>query len=157
MKIKVKNTANNAIVVNLPTYHFRARWDNKGSIVQVEEDILEAMMYDTGCRYYLENGILYIDDMEIKKKLGLEPDDATTPQNIVLLTEEQIVRFMTVMPLNEFKNKIKRLSQAQCRTLVDYVINSEVALDFDKTEVIKERTGIDVIERRKHKRENTDD
>jgi hypothetical protein len=153
-KIKVVNTAKNAVMVKLPAYHFVGRWDRKGSTILVDHDILEGMLNDYGARYYLDSGILYIDDMDVKKDLGLEPDDATAPKNIIVLTDEQMTRYLTVLPLGEFKQKVQALSREQKKNLVDFAIESSVSLDYDKMEYLKELTSIDIIRQRQMKKDD---
>ena len=40
----------------------------------------------------LKAGVLFIDDLEFKKELGLEPEDAVEPVNVILLEDKFIER-----------------------------------------------------------------
>ena len=82
--------------------------------------------------------------MEVKKALGLEPEDAEEPVNIITLNDQQRKRYLTVMPLPEFKEKLKELSADQIRELGQYAIDNEIA-NFDKSEVIQKAIGMDII------------
>lgn len=145
-KITVTSTVNEIVVVSLPDIRFRGNWPQKGSKVKVDEDILQTMMYDEGCRYMLEQGILYIDDMEVKKRIGLEPDDAVEPVNIILLSDDEKRRYLTVLPFVEFKNKVKKLSREQLIDLCDFSVQNRL-IDIDKVEFLKNLTNIDILKK----------
>ena len=85
-----------------------------------------------------------IENLEIKKKLGLEPEDAKEPVNIIILDDAQRKRYLRVMPLHEFKEKIKELPMEQIKELAQFAIANEL-VDFDKCEILKKITGTDVI------------
>ena len=82
--------------------------------------------------------------MDVKKRLGLEPEDAEEPVNIITLNDTQRKRYLTVMPLHEFKENIKKLPMDQIRELAQYAIENEI-MNFDKAEVIKKMVGTDII------------
>ena len=92
----------------------------------------------------IESGMLYIDDLQVKKDLGLEPEDATEPVNLIPLEEPQMKRAMTVMPINEFKAFIKKLTYEQMLALSDYAIYNELG-DFQKAQIIKEACEKDIL------------
>lgn len=115
-----------------------------GSSFSIEKDVLEQMMFDPGISYMLENGILYIEDMEVKKELGIEPPDATEPVNVIVLSEADKRRYLTSMPLFDFKEKIKSLKYEQLQQLADFAIENKLG-DFEKSEIIKELCGRDII------------
>ena len=91
-----------------------------------------------------KEGMLSIDDMEVKKALGLEPEDAEIPTNIIILSDEQRKRYLTVLPMPEFRAEVSKLSYEQLNSLVDYAIENELA-NLDKCEFLKEKTQIDII------------
>ena len=82
--VKVINTLNHAVGVYIPELNFKRTWAKRGAIIKIDTDKLEEMMYDPGFNYMLEQGVLYVEDMEVKKELGLEPETATEPENIIV-------------------------------------------------------------------------
>ena len=115
--VKITSKHSGPILVKIPDLNFRREWMDRGSSVMVDSEKLEEMMYDQGFRYMIESGMLYIEDLQVKKDLGLEPEDATKPVNLVPLEESQMRRAMTVLPLNEFKVFIKTLTYEQMLSL----------------------------------------
>ena len=110
----------------------------------IDLEILEQAIYDPGVEYMFRQGILAIDDMEVKKFLGLEPEDATEPENIIILTDAQRKRYLTVAPISELKEIMKSISYEQRLEMANYAIENNLD-SVDRAEVIKSFTDIDVI------------
>lgn len=143
-KVKVVNLISSRVNINLPDIRLKRVWEKKGATRTIPFDELEEAIYNPGVEALFREGILGIEDMEVKRKLGLEPEDAEEPVNIIVLDDAQRKRYMTVMPLYEFKEKIQELSREQIAELARYAIEHEIA-DFDKSEVIKQIVDIDII------------
>ena len=67
----------------------------------IDKDALSEAMYEPGVASMFRKGILYIEDMDTKKELGLEPDGATEPENIIVLTGAQMTRYLKVAPARD--------------------------------------------------------
>ena len=143
-KVKVISMVEGRIGVNSAELRFAHQWLQKGSTVSIDRQTLEELMYDNGFRYMIESGMLYIEDMEVKKDLGLEPEDAEKPQNIIVLNDKQMRHYMVTMPLAEFKEKVAELKYEQILILADYAIKNRLG-DFDKTNHIKKICGKDIL------------
>ena len=143
-KVKVINLISSRVNIDVPDVRLKRVWEQKGAIKAIPFDQLEEALYDPGVEALFREGILGIKDLETKKKLGLEPEDATEPVNIITLDDTQRKRYLTAMPLHEFKTNIKELPLEQIRELAQYAIDNEL-VDFDKSEIIKKITGTDII------------
>lgn len=143
-KVKVTNLVNGRVGIRLPDLKLNVRWDRKGQSRMIDFETLQEAMFDYGTEYMFKQGMLGIDDMEVKIALGLEPEGATKPQNIKTLNDASIKRMMTVMPSFEFKEEIKTYPKEQVLNLVDYAIEHEYS-DINKCDILKEMTGIDII------------
>ena len=73
-----------------------------------------------------------------------EPEDAPAPVNIIILDDQQRKRYLTVMPLGEFKTKVQELPIEQVRELAQFAIDNEI-VDFDKCEILKKMVNMDVV------------
>ena len=143
-KVKVKNLISQRVVLSLPELRLRRVWEKKGAVMLIPYEQLEEAMYSPGVENMFREGILGIDDMETKIALGLEEEGATEPTNIIILSDQELKRYLTVMPAFEFKEKVKDLPRQQIMELVNYAIANEIA-NFEKSEILKQYTGIDVI------------
>lgn len=144
-KVKVISTAIGEVSVNQPSIPFQAIWPSKGSARPIEQDVIEQLMYTPGFEYMIRTGILYIEDMNAKKELGIEPEDATEPVNVIVLSDADKRKYLTVYSLDKFKENIKKLSYEQVCDLADYAIENKIA-DFDKCEIIEKICHKDIIQ-----------
>lgn len=142
-KVKVVSLVSQRVVLTVPDLRLRRVWERKGAVAVIPFEQLEEAMYSPGVENLFKNGILGIDDMETKIALGLEPEGAKAPVNIITLNDEQ-KRYLTVMPLHEFKEEIKKLPIEQINELAAYAIEHEI-LDFDKSEIIKKYVDVDIM------------
>lgn len=143
-KVKIESLTNGKIVIQSDEFRLRRVWERRGAVKTIDFDVLEELIYDPGVEYMFKQGILGIDDLEVKKALGLEPEDAEEPVNIITFDEKKMDRLMKVMPLSEFKAEINKAPIEQVRLLVEYAIEKEYT-DFEKCEYLKELTQTDII------------
>ena len=152
-KIRVISKHQGPVSVNISDLRFKREWPNKGASVLIEKETLEEMMYDSGFKYMIDTGMLYIEDLEVKKELGLEPEDATEPVNIIVLNDNDMKRMMTAMPQFEFDAKLKTLNYEQMLALADFAIRNELG-DFGKCDAIRKACGKDILTAIKLNRED---
>lgn len=154
--VMVKNTTNGRVGIDLPDLSFRRTWERKGAQKPVDISILEQAIYDPGVEYLFKEGILYIEDMDVKIALGLEAETAKAPENIIVLNDQQKTRYLTVAPVHEFKQLIGKLSYEQIHELAQFAIEKEYT-NFDKCEILQKTVGIDVIKAIQLNRQNAED
>lgn len=154
--VTVISTVNGVVGIYLPDLRFKKEWTRKGQKQKIDKELLQDIMYDPGSEYMFRTGMLYIEDMDIKKEIGLEPEEATEPVNIIVLDEKQLNRYLTVMPLHEFKENVKKLSIEQAKNLVDYAVQKE-AITFDKAEFLEKVTGLNAMSMIQLNRKNKED
>ena len=143
-KVKVVNLVSSRVSINVPEIRLSRSWEKKGAVKTIPFDQLEEAMYDPGVESMFKNGVLGIEDMKIKKKLGLEPEDVEEPVNIIILNDQQRRRYLTVMPTAEFKMKVQELPIEQVKELAQFAIQNEL-IDFEKDEILKKMVNIDVV------------
>ena len=143
-KVKVVSLVSQRVVLTVPDLRLRRVWEKKGAVATIPFEQLEEAMYSPGVENLFINGILGIDDMETKIALGLEPEDAKEPVNIITLTDDERKRYLTTMPVFEFREKIKSLPHSQIMELANYAITNEIA-NYDKAEIIKQYIDVDIL------------
>lgn len=143
-KVKVTSTTVGEVSVFDPSIPFRASWPNKGSTRSIEEEMLEQLRYFPGFEYMIEHGMLYIEDMDAKKRLGIEPEDATEPVNVIVLSDQEKNKYLKMYSADKFKEEIKKLSHEQLIDLADYAIENKIA-DFDKSEILEKACGKNIV------------
>jgi len=143
-KVKVASLVSQRVVLTVPDLRLRRVWERKGAVATIPFEQLEEAMYNPGVENLFRNGILGIDDMEVKIALGLEPEDAKEPVNIITLNDDQRKRYLTVMPFHEFKESLRKLPIEQINELAAYAIEHEI-LDLNKSEEIKRYVDVDIM------------
>jgi hypothetical protein len=144
-KVKVVNLVSGKVSLNIPDIRLNRTWEKKGAVKTIPYDQLEEALYDPGVEFLFREGILGMEDMETKIALGLEPEGAKEPVNIITLSDQQRKRYLTVMPIAEFRQEIKKLPIEQVKELGNFAIANEITSDFDKADIIKDMTGIDIV------------
>ena len=130
-KVKVVNLISSRVNISVPESNARFVWERKSAVRTIPLEKLEELMYNPGVEALFSQGVLGIEDTE-------------EPVNIITLNDQQRKRYLTVMPLAEFKENIKKLSTDQIRELAQYAIDNEI-MDYDKSEVINKLCGTDII------------
>lgn len=144
-KVIVKSTVNGRVGITLPDYRFKQEWNRKGAKASIDKQILNDIMFEPGVDYMFKTGILYIEDMETKKELGLEPQNAKEPENIIVLDENQMKRQLSLVPFHEFKATIEKLSKEQRMNLVQFAVQQEILPSMEKTDLLQKATGVDIV------------
>ena len=150
----VTNTTNHSVLIELPESKFRRTWQ-KDSSIKVDLEILREAIYDTGFKAFIDEGVLFIEEKEIRVELGLEEEDAEKPF-ITILKPAQMTRLIKAATIDEFKTTLSEITKEQALSLVDLAI-SEKSISMDKLMALKEKTGIDVVKAIELERQNEED
>jgi len=144
-KVMVVSTVNAQVGITVADLKLRKEWKGKGAKVPIDKETLTNALYDPSVKYMFDHGILYVEDLQQKKDLELEPEDATEPVNIIVLNDAQKKRYLTVAPLQEFKTMVQKLSKEQRIDLAQYAIQNQM-IDIERAKIIKAACGIDILQ-----------
>ena len=147
----VTNTTNHSVLIQLPDIKFRRTWQKESSI-KVDIEVLREAIYDTGFKAFIDDGVLFIEEKEIRVELGLEEEDAKKPF-ITILKSAQMTRLIKAATVGEFKSTLSEITKEQALSLVDMAIR-EKSISMDKLMALKEKTGIDVVKAIELERQN---
>ena len=143
-KIKVISAARGRCVINNRDLGIRRVWQARGDVVLFTKEQIEGLMYDPAFSNMVNEGYLYIDDMEVKKDIGVEPEEATAP-TIILMDDKQLKRFWKDMPLAQFKIEIKNLTKQQITLLTDYAIQHGEEGSIEKANFLSKVSGRNIL------------
>ena len=101
-------------------------------------------MFDRGFRNMIEQKVLYIEDLDFLKEVGLEDEDATEITKMTVLTDEQKSELLTVLNLNDFKAAVDKLTAEEVNSLVDYAVSNKI-MNMGKSNYLKQKCGRDII------------
>lgn len=143
-KVIVTSMVNGRIGLVLPHMHINKVWPKKGTKLPVDKDILREAIYEPGVEYMFKQGLLYIEDMNFKIELGLEQEGTEVPTEIIPVDEKYLNRVLKLMPIVEMKKAVEAMNDNQIRELVDYASEMD-GIQFDRMDVLKKMTGIDIV------------
>ena len=143
-RVIVTSMVNGIVGITMPNSRIKKIWPKKGTKLPVEKDLLREAIYDPGVEYMFKKGILYIEDMNFKIELGLEPEGAKAPIEIIPVDEKYLNRVLKLMPLSEMKAAINKMSDNQKKELLDYAVKQN-DIQLDRLGVLKDLTGIDIL------------
>lgn len=144
--VQIVSTVDKTVVVNRPEYGIRRQWVAKGQAQLLPFDIVQNLYFTVGFQNLINEGILYIPNMEDKKDLGIEDRDAEVPTRVIVLTDPQMSKlFSREVTREQFINELARLPMSQAHALIDYAVKNEI-IDAQKIQYLKEVTGRDVVQ-----------
>ena len=143
-KVKIISAFDGRCGIDNADLHISRRWPARGSVVTLDKETVEELMFDDAFKNMVEDGTLYIEDFELKKELGIEPEDATAP-TIIYLSDKELERFWKIMPLAQFKVEVKKLKKAQVDSLVDYAIQHGDEGSIPKANYLTEISGRNIL------------
>lgn len=142
-KIKVISQVDGTVGVFLQNLGFSREWTVKGQVVTFPAEIMEEAMYDPGFKNMVESGVLYIQDPQTAKDLGLEDEDAKIPTRYKRYTETELKRLIVSAPIEEFLETLEVLPEEQGRELCDWAITLRLR-DDKKIEALENRFHVNI-------------
>ena len=143
-KIKVISAVNGRCVINNRDLQLKRVWQGRGDVVTFTSEQIEQLMFDPAFSNMVNSGMLYIEDMEIKKAIGLESEDAEAPTRI-LMDEKTLQRFWKNMPLSQFKIETGKLIKVQLNILAEYAIHHGNDGTIDKASYLSEISNYNIL------------
>lgn len=125
-KILIESGISGSVSVDIPNLRFSRKWRKKGSVEPVKMEILRDAIYDEGFKYMLDEGILIIKDRDVLIDLEMISEEEKETEHLAVLTEQEIKRYLTVMPFAEMKGKIEILPKTQVEEVVTYAIQNKI-------------------------------
>lgn len=142
-KIKIVSQVNGNVGIYLPNLKFQRDLVTKGQFVMMDRDVLEEAMFDPGFKNMVEAGIIYIDNLQAAKELGLEDDDAEEPTRYRSYTELEIKKLVNSATAAELREAMEKMPKEQQRELGDWAITLRMR-DKEKVDIVKEFLNLDV-------------
>lgn len=143
--IRVKSLARATVSMTVPELNLRKVWARKGAIQTISDETLEQAYYSQGVEFLFKTGLLYIEDKEVRIKLGLEASEEMPEiKTIIELTDEYAEKMLKKMPIIEFKKKAEELSEPQLMELATIAVSLSIT-DYQKCKFLTDKTGKEVL------------
>lgn len=155
-KVKVISAVDGRCGIDNVDLKISRRWPARGSVVTFTKEQIEELQFDPAFMNMVREGLLYIEDMDVKKEIGIEPEDAIQP-TIILLDEKALKRFWKDMPLSQFKVEIKTLTAEQIKGLAEYAIHHGEEGSIDKANYLSKISGYQILKGIELERQNKEE
>lgn len=143
-KVKVISAVRGRCGIDNADLHISRRWAGRGSVVTFTKAQIEELMFDPAFSNMVREGYLYIEDMDVKKDIGIEPEDAETP-TIIYMSDSELNRFWKIIPFAQFKIETKKLTKQQLTELAEYAIQHGSDGTIDKANYLSEISGYNIL------------
>lgn len=145
-KVKVISYAGNSIRINIPELRVNRLFEKQGQSYLFDVDTLEEMFYYPSVEELFTKGLFYIDDKELRIKLGLEEETGTVSETVIApISDTTILTYLKAKPIKEFKDYVADLPIEQQLRFVDIAIDNKI-VDYEKSVFLKELTGRDIMQ-----------
>ena len=148
--IMVKSASDFTLVVNIPDIPLHRTWKKRGAQFPIDRKVLLQAYYDPSVEALFREGMLTTNDVEFLKEVGLIEEDGTA--NVVVLTEQQMLRLIKLMPVAELKTELAKLSRTQLNELAEYAISNYTNLAMDRIDILTAATGKNIMKAIEHHR-----
>ena len=145
-KVKVISYAGNSIRINIPELRVNRLFEKQGQSYLFDADTLEEMFYYPSVEELFTKGLFYIDDKELRIKLGLEEETGAVSETVITpISDTTILTYLKAKPIKEFKDYVSDLPIEQQLRFVDIAIDNKI-VDYEKSVFLKELTGRDIMQ-----------
>lgn len=142
--IKIRSTTDATVSLYNSLIPIRKVWTKRGAVVPIERDKAVQLYYNSSLENALRNGLLAIDDKEFLYEIGfIEAPTASSP--VMELTTTLMDRCISVMPLQELKQTLAKLSTSQVSELVEYAITNNTKLKMDRIDLLGKVSGKNIL------------
>ena len=155
-KIKVISATDGRCGIDNLDLRISRRWPARGSVVTFTKEQIDELQFDPAFMNMVREGLLYIEDMDVKKEIGIEPEDAEKP-TIILMDDKALKRFWKDMPLAQFKVEIKTLTGEQIKNLAEYAIRHGEDGSIDKANYLSKISGYQILKGIELERQNKEE
>lgn len=141
--IKVRSASDATVVINSPETMLVKTWNKRNSFHLIARDVLLQSFYNSSLEYLVTKGLLVIEDKAFLMEVGLMENEQVPV--VFELTEAIMKKCISVMPLWELEQTLRKLSSHQISDLADYAIQHYAELKMDRIELLGKASGKNIL------------
>jgi hypothetical protein len=151
----VVSKLNDGVVSYVNAKGLKRKWKGVNAKVAIPYEELEDCMLDGNNRNLFDHGYLYVEDKQVRIKLGLESEDPTVDSGLKrVYNKKQIIDLLyKTANIEDFKREVKNLAAASKDLLIAVAQDEKEHAGYDKYEYINKLFNVDIEQLRKNKRE----
>lgn len=144
-KVKITSKTNQALRLKFPELRINRLFKGEGQSFLFDADAVEEMFYYPAAEDAFKKGLFYIEDKELRIKLGLEEEDGEVAQDVITpISDTLILTYLKVKPLAEFEKFFENLPMEHKLRFADIAVKNKL-IDYEKCNIIKAATGKDIM------------
>ena len=132
--IKVRSASDFTLVINAPEIPLVKTWNRRGAIYPIDKDALIQAYYSTSLESLVKKGMLVIEDKDFLIEVGLIEEK--NEEVAIELTHALMDKCISVMPLWELEQTLKKMSEYQISELAEYAIANHTKMKMDRLEML---------------------
>lgn len=142
--IQVRSATGITISLFSRTIPLKKVWAKRGAIVNIERDKLVQAFFETNLPILLRQGKLIIEDKKFLYEVGFlvsEDEDI----GVIELTPNLMKRCISVMPIHELAETLKKLSRDQIKELAEFAVENNGDLKMDRIDLLTKASGKNIL------------
>ena len=140
--VTVVSNSDSTLVINLPDLHIHRAWKKRGQKFMFTRQDLIMAYYDPSVEYLFKHGMLSTNDKSFLVEVGLIPDENA---EVFIVTEQMQKRMLRLMPLQEFKQTLTKMSHSQIDDFANYAIEHYDELQMDRIDILSKASRKDIL------------
>jgi len=149
----VKKLSNGTVSYRAPGKLNARRWKGKEARLKIPYEELEEAVNDPAIRTLFDKGHLYVEEKDVRVRLGLEMDDGSTTESSLVLTAAELEKMLYEDDFVSFKEKFQKLARETKENLIDLAISSSKHAGYEKYDLIRKTFFVDVERLQRERRE----
>jgi hypothetical protein len=144
-KVKITSKTNQALRLKFPELRINRLFKGEGQSFLFDADAVEEMFYYPAAEDAFRKGLFYIEDKELRVKLGLEEEDGEISEDVIApISDTLILTYLKVKPFAEFEAFFEKLPMEHKLRFADIAVKNKI-VDYEKCKLIKEATNKDIM------------
>ena len=142
--VKVRSASDSSLVLYAPEIRLSKIWTKRGMTHPIDREILIQAYFSTCLESLMRKGLLIVEDKQFLIDVGLITEE-TEELPTIELTPVLMKRIISLMPLVEVKEILKKLSKDQVVELADYAVKNFAELKMDRIDIISKISGKNIL------------
>ena len=139
----VKSESEKTLVINIPDIPLHRTWSKRGQKFPFDRVQLEQIYYDPSVEFLFKSGMLVTDDKQFLKDVGLIDEEEKS--EVYVLTKTMLNRIISLMPVSEVTEELKKMSNSQLNEVAEYAIENYKTLNMDRVDLLTKATGKNIL------------
>ena len=146
-KVVLKSAVSGRVIIHIPNMNKKIEFPHKDTKRFITQEMFDEISYEPGFENMVKKGIIIIETEEAKEALGFNI-------NTIDLTNDLMNRMVSVMPTQELKENLSKLSDIQLHELANYVVENNQKVTVERIDIISKISHVNIENAIRLKKQN---